>query len=119
MMHLAAPYLKRTSFSQIRQLELDDKIFAKTNSIIEKLLGNGTELTREEIATEISKNGIVCNPMRMVQIMFRAEIDMVVCSGSPRGKQQTYALFDARVPFSPPIPREETNVLFKPRTGNY
>ncbi len=107
MMHLAAPYLKRTSLSQLRQLELDDTVFAKTNSIIEKMLGNGEELTREEIATEISKNGIVCNPMRMVQIMFRAEIDMVVCNGSPRGRQQTYSLFDARVPFLPPISREE------------
>jgi hypothetical protein len=107
MMQLTAPHLKRTSLSQLRQLELDDKVFAKTNSIIEKMLDNGEELTREEIATEISKSGIVCNAMRMVHIMFRAEIDMVVCSGSRRGKQQTYSLFDARVPFSPPIPREE------------
>lgn len=107
MMHLAAPYLKRTSLSYLRQSELDDKVLTKTNSIIERILSNGEELTREEIAIEISKNGIACNSSRMTLIMFHAEIDMVVCNGSRRGKQQTYALFDARVPLSPPIPREE------------
>jgi hypothetical protein len=31
----------------------------------------------------------------------------VACSGSPRGKQQTYALFDERVPPAKPVHRDE------------
>ena len=39
--------------------------------------------------------------------MFNAEIDGIVCSGAKRGKDQTYALLDERVPESAEISRDE------------
>ena len=44
----------------------------------------------------------------MVHIMFRAELDLLVCNGSRRGKEQTYALLDERIPPTPNLSREES-----------
>jgi winged helix DNA-binding protein len=46
----------------------------------------------------------------MGQLLMRAELDRVIISGPRRGKQFTYALFDDRVPASPPRDREEALV---------
>ena len=45
--------------------------------------------------------------MRLAYILMHAELEAVVCSGAPRGKQQTYALFDERVPPAKPLHRDE------------
>lgn len=45
---------------------------------------------------------------RMVHIMFRAELELLVCNGSRRGKEQTYALLDERIPPVPVLSRDES-----------
>jgi hypothetical protein len=35
---------------------------------------------------------------RLAYVLMHAELEGLVCSGAPRGKEQTYALFDERVP---------------------
>jgi winged helix DNA-binding protein len=42
--------------------------------------------------------------------LMRAELDEVVCSRAPRGKQQTYAAFNQRVPQAKPVDRDEALV---------
>jgi hypothetical protein len=107
MIALTAPGVLKIAGSNFRRLELDAKVFSKTNRILEKVLGKGDHLTRPELASYIEKAGIRLDNLRMSHILLRAELDMVVCNGSRRGKQFTYSLFDKRVPTAKAIAREE------------
>ena len=107
MMDLTAPHINRIAGTHFRQLGLDDKLFRKTNKSIEKVLQNGDQLTRAEILQHLKKSRINVNDEQAGHIMFRAELDKVVCNGSRRGKQFTYALFDQRIPSAEPLKRVE------------
>jgi hypothetical protein len=107
MMELTAPHVNRIAGTLYRQLGLDEALLTRTNQLIIRLLEGGKHLTREEIALALEKEGIITNELRAYHILFRAELDMIVCSGSRRGKQQTYALFEERVPPGKPHSREE------------
>jgi hypothetical protein len=107
MLELTAKNLNRALSSNNKRLELDEKTFKKSNTIIEKLLRDGKHLTRKEIMTALEKKGIKTDDLRASHIMFRAETDLIVCNGMKREKQFTYALFDERVPLTKKLSKEE------------
>lgn len=96
MLELTAPRILRTLDSRHRELELDKNTLRQTYGIIEKTL-QGRQLTRQEIMKELEKQGIRTNDARSYHIMFNAELRGLVCNGSRRDKQFTYALLDERV----------------------
>jgi hypothetical protein len=98
MLQLTAPHIKRAAASMYRQLELDDKVFARVNKVVIRSLEGDRHLTRQELTGEISKAGIATNALRTAHITFQAELDGIICSGAKKGKQLTYALLDERVP---------------------
>ncbi|MBX2891998.1 MAG: AlkZ family DNA glycosylase [Saprospiraceae bacterium] len=98
MLALSAPQVKSATVAMNKQLGLDEVLFKRTNALIAKALEGGKQLTREEIMAELAKSGIVANNSQATHIMFEAELDAIVCNGSRRGKQQTYALLDERIP---------------------
>jgi hypothetical protein len=53
--------------------------------------------------------------LRLVFLVMRAELDGLICSGSRRGKQFTYALVDERVPPATPIDRDEALAMLARR----
>ncbi len=108
MMRLSAPQISNLGAAMEREMGLDTATFNRTNDIIAKALEGGQQLTRKELAQIIEQSGIPANASRMVFIMFHAEMELVVCNGSRRGKEQTYALLDERVPPSPVLSREES-----------
>jgi hypothetical protein len=57
-------------------------------------------LTRAELADVLRRKGVAVNPWLVSQLVIHAELRGLVCSGLPRGKQQTYALVDERAPRS-------------------
>jgi len=89
-----------------RQLELDRKVCAKSNSVIGKALQGGAHLTRRELATALKQAGIRASGPRLAYIVMRAELDAIVCSGAMRGKQHTYALLDERAPHAKTLERD-------------
>ncbi|QHT67649.1 winged helix DNA-binding domain-containing protein [Rhodocytophaga rosea] len=107
MMQLTAPHVNRLAATMYRQLEIDGALQSKTNEILIRLLEGGKQLTREEIMAALSRENITTNELRSYHIMFRAELDQIVCSGARRGKQFTYALFEERIPPGKPHSREE------------
>lgn len=108
MMRLSAPQIANLGAAMEREMGLDATTFRRTNDIIAKTLEGGRQLTRKELAEAIEQAGIPANSSRMVFIMFHAEMELLVCNGSRRGKEQTYALLDERVPPSPEWSREES-----------
>lgn len=108
MMRLSAPQISNLGAAMEREMGLDATIFNRSNDIITKALEGGQQLTRKELAQTIQQAGIMTNSSRMVFIMFHAEMELLVCNGSRRGKEQTYALLDERVPPGPVLSREES-----------
>lgn len=104
---LSAPQLRSTSAATFRQFGLDADTRKRANDLIVKVLEGGKHLTRAEIMTELKNAHIDSDTYRASYLMFNAEIDGIVCSGAGRGKLQTYALLDERVPKTPELARDE------------
>ena len=106
MLALTAPRVKRAMATYDRPLALDDKVYRRCNEAIIRALEDGAHLTRGELARALRRAKITADGQRLAHIAMRAELDAVICSGPRRGKQQTYALVDARCPATPQIDRE-------------
>lgn len=106
MLDLTAPRVQQACAFGMRFFELDGKTLNRCSKIIIRALEGGTQLTRREICALIENKGITTSGHRASFIMLHAELDQLVCSGSRRGKQFTYAHFDERVPQTKPMLRE-------------
>ena len=98
MLALRAAPIKESLRTRFKQLELTESIFTKSNTIMENQLRGGKHLTREELLPEITKAGIPIDENRASHLLVRAELDGLVCSGAIKGRKQTYALLEERVP---------------------
>lgn len=110
MLALSAPQINTIVAPMNRLVGLDADFLNKTNGIIAKALEGGRQRTREELMADIERAGIDTSGLRSAHIMFQAELDAIVCNGSRRGKQFTYALLDERVPKSRMLDRPEAIV---------
>jgi hypothetical protein len=104
---LSAPRVQQANGHPYRAYGLDDATFRKSRKVVTKALSGGAHLTREELGSALEKAKVDIRPNRLSFMMMDAELEGVVCSGAPRAKQQTYALFDARVPPADEIERDE------------
>lgn len=108
LLALTAPRVNAVSAYYFRQVGLDDSVFNKSNEILAKSLQGGKQLTRAELGEILHKGGIDTKVLlRLTYLMIRAELDGVVCSGTRRGKQFTYALLEERVPKVKLLDRDE------------
>jgi hypothetical protein len=107
LLELTAPRIKSAARSRHKQLEIDDKLVAKSNSLIEKALLGNKHMTRDELMAVLEAAGIKARNQRSSHLMFCAELDGIVCSGEIRNKEQTYALLRERVPEIIKIDRDE------------
>jgi DNA glycosylase AlkZ-like len=110
MIELAASRFKTSFKSRWKTIGLTETIFKKSNSIIEKALANGKHLTREELVIKLNKAKIPTSEQKIFHIMFRAELEGIVCSGSIKNKKQTYASLKERVPESKILKKDEALV---------
>jgi hypothetical protein len=81
-----------------RQLEVDASARRRANRVFEKALSPGRHLTRAELGRALAGSGADATGQRLGHLIMHAELDALVCSGAPRGKQHTYALVDERAP---------------------
>jgi hypothetical protein len=108
ILELTAPRVHTVSGTMYRQLELDDKLLARSCEVIVRSLEGGKHLTRVELGAALTASGIdTSNGMRLGYIMSYAELERIVCSGARRGKQHTYALIDERAPQARRLARDE------------
>jgi hypothetical protein len=107
MLELVSPHMLSSLKSRQKELELDEKVFSKTHTIIGKVLNGHKHLTRDEIMAELKKAKIALDPSRAIHIMYKAEADGIVCNGIMKGKNHTYALLEERVKKPKGLTREE------------
>jgi hypothetical protein len=110
MLELTGPYIKATSKSHDKQLELTEKVYTRSNNIIEKALSKAHHLTRPELMDELNKAKIKTDEYRSGHLLIRAELDGLICSGPLKGKLPTYALLSERVKKKNTLTREEALV---------
>jgi len=95
---LSAKQIKSAMKARNRQLELTEEDFKKSQEVMIKALEGNRNLTRDELSEFLNVARISTNEQRLPHILMEAEIDRVICSGPIKGKKQTYALLEERVP---------------------
>jgi Winged helix DNA-binding domain len=98
LMALTGPRIHQRNATMYRRTGLDAALLARTDGLLADAMSGGQQLTRREITALLKGHGIEADGHRLAYILMHAELELVVCSGGLRGKQQTYALVDDRVP---------------------
>ncbi len=112
MMKLSAPYVKKATQFVDKKEGLTDELFKKCRKIIERLLNQAGQITKEDIVSALSKQRITVSSLLATQIIIRAELDMLLCNGAAKN---TYALFDQRVPPAAALSKTESIVQLAQR----
>jgi winged helix DNA-binding protein len=108
LLQLTAPRVNTKAGPYYRKFELDAATFKRSNKALTKALRGGKHLTRRELKAVLNAAGImVDDPVRLVHVLLRAELDGVICSGPIVGKHLTYALLEERAPATKPLDRDE------------
>jgi hypothetical protein len=110
LLALTGPRVNAISRAYYRKFELDDRAFVKSRAALIAAMKDGNHLTRSAVRSVFEKARIVRagdDPLRVIFLLMRAELEAVVCSGPRVGKQFTYALLDERVPRRQVLKREE------------
>ncbi|RPJ29380.1 MAG: winged helix DNA-binding domain-containing protein [Chloroflexi bacterium] len=107
LLMLTAPRVHAANAHMYRKLELDKAILKKGNATLEKVLRDGKQLTRAELAARFQQAGIVADGLRLGYLVSYAELEGLICSGARKGKQFTYALLEERAPQVKPLKHDE------------
>jgi hypothetical protein len=108
MLKLSAPRIKTIMSSYDRKLGLDEKVYRRSNAVIEKALRDNKVMLRGALReTLVRARFREMDGQRLARLIMRAELDAIICSGPHQGKQQTYALLDERAPAVPVRDRDE------------
>jgi hypothetical protein len=108
---LVGPRMIARSARRFRELGLDEETFRRCRSVLDKTVGRGDALTRDELRSAFAEARADASKERLSFILGRAELDGVLCSGPLRGRKPTWALLDR---WAPPLPRS----LAGPATGS-
>jgi len=106
MLELTAPRVHRIMSHYHRRLELD-RLRTPATSIFERVLGDGSHLTRGELGVHLARGGVVAKGIRLAMLTMHAELEGVICSGAYRGRELTYALLAERAPRAARLEHDE------------
>jgi hypothetical protein len=107
LLRLTGPRVHVQNAYMYRQLGLDEATRQHCGAMVAAALEGGNHLTRKELAALLQAAGIATEGFRLAYILMSAELEGVICSGPPRGRQHTYALLAERVPDAPGPTGEE------------
>lgn len=106
LMALSGPRVQKGLESRYRQLGLDSKTRSRAERVVVGRLEGGNHLTRKELGDALRTSRIDPEGQRLPHLLSHCELESIICSGRVSGKQQTYALFDERVPQGRPFERD-------------
>ena len=106
LLALTGPRMLARAATRYRQLELDDATLQRTETVLQRALESGAQLTREEIARALQRSRIDPSGQRLIHIIQYAAIRGIICHGARRGRQFTFTLLDDWLPAQPPWERE-------------
>lgn len=106
MLGLVGARLLDGSARRLRAVGLAPRTLERALGCMARALAGGRQLTRQELAAALARAGIASDGGRLMHLLWYAELRGLLCSGAPRGKLQTFALFDERVPRARAIGRD-------------
>jgi len=107
MLGLLTPRVVARSASRYRQLELDERTFARSGRVFVRALRGGKSLTRAAMYGALESARVSTAGQRGIHILSRLAQDGLICFGAREGKQQTFALLEEWVPESKTFVRGE------------
>ena len=107
MLELTAPRVLRVMSHYFRRLELDAPWGTRATGLFERVLGDGSHVTRGELGVHLARAGVIAKGIRLAMLTMHAELEGVICSGAYRGRELTYALLAERAPRATRLAREE------------
>ena len=107
MLSLLTPRIISGMAGRNRQLELDDKVFGKSNELLVKAMEGGKQLMRSEVYEILENHGIATSGQRGIHIINYLAQHQVLCHGFHNEKQPTYALLDEWIPASKKLDKDE------------
>ncbi len=96
-----------TGGSRNKQLELDEKIFQKSNALIVRALEKEERLTRNEIGALLKSAGIPTDQNRLSHLLHFATMSQLICFAPRSGKEFTFVLLDKWIPSKKSLPRDK------------
>jgi len=93
ILEVTAPRVQKLNQTIYRQAGLDPATLDRGLALIVEELRDGRYRTRAELGQALADQRL-----RLAYIVMNAELQGVICSGPMRGRQQTYALLEERVP---------------------
>jgi hypothetical protein len=106
LLDLTAPRVHVQNGSQYRLLQLDGPTLHRSKEILIMTLQGGGHATRSELQTALSQGGLEAEGLRLVYVLMHAELEGLICSGAPRGREQTYALVSEWAPVATALDEE-------------
>ncbi len=107
MLKVSAPRVHALNAYYSRKLGLEERALAKSGGLLGRALEEGEHLTRKDVAAVLDRAGIPAEVLRLAYMLMGAELDGLICSVAPKGKQQTYASLAERAPKSDDRDRDE------------
>lgn len=107
LLELTAPRIIAAQKWRHKELGLTDTILKKSLKVMEKAFKETKQLTREELIEELEKAKIATNENRASHLLFMAELDGLLCSGSGKGQRTSYRLLSETVKKPTSISKEE------------
>jgi Winged helix DNA-binding domain len=98
LLELTGPRVHLQNGTMYRQRGLDAATRARSEAVLCEALQDGEHRTRKELGEALAAAGFETEGFRLAYHLMSAELNGVVCSGAPRGKQHTYALLEKRAP---------------------
>jgi hypothetical protein len=98
LLALTGPRVAAGCATRWRELGLPAEVRAEATDVLAAAIAERGPLTRAELGEALEKAGIDPGGQRLPHLLLHAELETVLCSGGLRGRQQTWALVDERVP---------------------
>jgi hypothetical protein len=99
LLELTGPRVRRVTGQQLRDAHgLDGPALEHAVALVMQVLASRGELTRAQLATELTERGIAAGGQLLMLLLAHAELDGLICSGAVADGKHTYALMSERVP---------------------
>lgn len=107
LLALTAPRIQRSTAGRRRELGLDAGVLDRCGEAFAKALAGGRHLARDGMARALDEAGVDRSGQRLPHMLLHWELEGLLCSGAPAGRQHTWALLEERVPPAPARGLEE------------